>query len=371
MRTLLVSLLCSLLYPLFWPARQRKWREPRNIVILKPCCFGDVILATPLLSALRGAYPVARIDWAVGDWSRRAIEHNPDLSGLLDASGVGEGRMDFARTLRLIRQLRAGRYDTAFVPDRSPLLAALAWLAGIRQRVGLNSRGRGFCHTRPVAVRHPKSEAEVYLDCARAVGIPVQGAAAQFVPGPEGQKRTAVRLKRLGLETRRLAILHPGGGQNPGMTMESKRWPPERFARLARRLVERAALEVIVLGGPADAGLTAAVKGLVDLPVTDWGGAEWDEIGALAERASLYVGNDTGATHLAAAAGCKTVMVMGPSDPRRYAPFAPPSQAVAVWKPWAEPKEGVRLRAAGFDWLRDGAGVEEVWEACRRLLRAS
>ena len=371
MRTLVVSLPGSLLYPLFWLARRRKWREPQAMVIVKPCCFGDVILTTPLLRALRQAYPSARIDWAVGEWSRPAIRHNPDLNGLLDASGVGEGRTDFVRVLALVRQLAAGRYDTAFVPDRSPALAAVAWLAGIRQRVGLNSRGRGFCHTRPVGVRELKSEAEIYLDCARAAGIPVQGAAAQFVPGPEGQKRAAVRLKQLGLEARRLAIVNPGGGQNPGMTMESKRWPPECFARLARRLVQRGALEVIVIGGPADAGLTAAVKGLVDLPVTDWGGAEWDEIGALAERARLYVGNDTGATHLAAAVGCKTVMVMGPSDPRRYAPFAPPGQAEAVWKPWAIPEAGVRWRAAGFDWLRDGAGVEDVWEACRRLMKSS
>jgi len=200
------------------------------------------------------------------------------------------------------------------------------------------------------------------------VGIEVHGADLKVVPGPEGRKRAAIGLNKVGLESRSFAVLHPGGGQNPGMTLDAKRWPLEYFARLARRLIEKSRNAVVVVGGPDDAGLTAAVKGLVDLPVTDWGGVEWDEIGALAERAALYVGNDTGATHMAVAVGCKTVMVMGPSDPRRYAPFAVPSQAVAVWKPWAVPQQGVRGGAKRFDWQRDGIGVEEVWEACKLLL---
>ena len=365
---MVVTVLCSLLYPFFWSARRRKWRAPQKIVILKPCCFGDVVGATALLAALRRAYPQAHIDWAVGDWSRPAVSHHPDLNGLLDASGVGEGRPDWACAFWLVRQLRQSSYDTAFIPDRSPLLAMIPWLAGIRQRVGLNSRGRGFAHTRPVPVREIKLEPEVYLDCARAVGIEVHGADLKVVPGPEGRKRAAIGLNKVGLESRSFAVLHPGGGQNPGMTLDAKRWPLEYFARLARRLIEKSRNAVVVVGGPDDAGLTAAVKGLVDLPVTDWGGVEWDEIGALAERAALYVGNDTGATHMAVAVGCKTVMVMGPSDPRRYAPFAVPSQAVAVWKPWAVPQQGVRGGAKSFDWQRDGVGVEDVWEACKLLL---
>ncbi|MBI4772526.1 MAG: glycosyltransferase family 9 protein, partial [Chloroflexi bacterium] len=364
----MLTLLCTLLYPLFWPARRRKWREPGSIVILKPCCFGDVVMATALLGAVRRAYPHARVDWAVGDWSRPAVQHHPELNGLLDASGVGQGGVDLARAFWLVRQLRQGGYEAAFIPDRSPLLAVLAWLAGIPQRAGLNSRGRGFAHTRPAPVRGVKLEADLYLDCARAAGLEVEGIGLRVRPGPEGRKAAAVGLKKLGLEERPFAAIHPGGGNNPGMQLEIKRWPPEYFARLARRLVERGRLAVVAVGGPQDGALTAAVKGLVDLPVHDWGGVQWDEIGALAERAALYVGNDTGATHMATAVGCKTVMVMGPSDPARYAPFAPPEQACAAWKPWRAPAQGVRGGAAGFDWQRDGVTVDEVWEACRALL---
>ena len=89
------------------------------------------------------------------------------------------------------------------------------------------------------------------------------------------------------------------------------------------------------------------------------------EIAALANESILYLGNDTGLTHLAAAAGAKTVMILGPSDPQRYAPYAP--RALALWKPAAVLRGGVAAGSpADWDWSRDGIGVLEaerqIWE---------
>mgnify|MGYP001611344053 FL=1 len=178
----------------------------------------------------------------------------------------------------------------------------------------------------------------------------------------------------MGLAGRPFALLHPGGGGNPGMTLVVKRWPLPQFAALARRLAAQSGLAVLAIGGPGDTDLTAALAEQAGPGTWDAGGAEWLELAALAERAALYVGNDTGATHVAAAVGCQTVMVLGPSDPRRYAPFAPPGQAVAVWREWARHlmaghhTADLRGGAAGFDWDQHGVGVEEVWQACAQLL---
>jgi ADP-heptose:LPS heptosyltransferase len=94
------------------------------------------------------------------------------------------------------------------------------------------------------------------------------------------------------------------------------------------------------------------------------------EIAALARGARLYIGNDTGLTHLAAAAGAKTVMILGPSDPNRYAPFAPDS--LALWKPAALPGGGVAAGApTDWDWARDGISVDEAEQQIRAWLSGS
>jgi ADP-heptose:LPS heptosyltransferase len=83
------------------------------------------------------------------------------------------------------------------------------------------------------------------------------------------------------------------------------------------------------------------------------------EIALLAKRSRLYVGNDTGPTHLAAAAGAHTVAIFGPSHPQRYAPFAP--NALTLWKPAQVNQAGVVAGTPqNWDWERDGIGVEEA-----------
>ncbi len=145
---------------------------------MKTCCLGDVLLATPLARALAGGAVGGVVDWAVDGHSVAALANNPSVGARLDATGCVRGAWRPARLARLLLAMRAGRYDTAFVPERSPVLAVLPRLAGIPVRVGLDSGGRGRSHTVRVPVRPGRHEAELYLDLARAVGIPV---------GPPGQ----------------------------------------------------------------------------------------------------------------------------------------------------------------------------------------
>src|SRR4051794_14969839 len=101
-------------------------RPPRRVLIIKPCCFGDVLMATPALAAVRRAWPQAQIDWLIGSWAQPAIAHTPRLPGLLpgDPLGTAPARQAIPAAIRLAGRLR-GRYDAALVLDRSPVLAAL------------------------------------------------------------------------------------------------------------------------------------------------------------------------------------------------------------------------------------------------------
>jgi ADP-heptose:LPS heptosyltransferase len=322
------------------------------------------MLATPLLAALSTAFPDARFDWAASDWTRPAVAGNRRLTDLIPA---GKGDLERAGRLEIrhfIQRLRREQYDTCFIPAQSSLLSSIAWRAGIRQRVGLNVRGRGFAHT--IAVRPPPGERQLavrYLALATAVGVRghvVQSAEMEF--DPADADRTAMTrwlIEELDwLGDRPLVILHPGGGVNPRQTNLQRRWPAERFARLAGYLIHHHEAIVVLVGAQSERGLANEVAGMIPSKVVNQAGAlSLGEIGALCELAGLYVGNDTGPTYVAAATSCPTLAIFGPSDPAIFAPYRVNSLVTSLWHPYD----------GDFSWDK-GVMVEEAMRAADVLL---
>lgn len=334
--------------------------HPRRIVLILPCCIGDVVLATATLAALRRGYPDAHITWAVGSWSKAAVEHHDLLDAVLDTGSEALPVRSAAGMARFVRLLRGGKFDLAVSLVRSPLMSLAVMFSGIPHRAGLDSAGRGFGYTvrapiRPDEARH---EADIYLDVARALGLDTAGCYANVPVRDEDRHSVRALLGTHGIQPPYL-VVNPAGGRNPGMTMDIKRWPPEQFALLAKRLSARYGASVVVIGGPQDTELVAHVRQSIGAAnVIGLAGAlSFGQIGALARDALVYVGNDTGVTHYAAAAGAKTVMILGPTDPARYAPFTPNS--IALWKPAALPSGGVASGAPqDWNWSRHGIGID-------------
>lgn len=329
-------------------------------------------MATPLLAALRRAHPEAMIDWAVGTAARPALQDHPALSRIIDTGPSANPANPIGGLIRMARILHAGHYDLAVVPDRSPWLSLTALLAGIPQRAGLNSAGRGFAYTikvpiDPGQVRH---EADIYLDLARVLQIDTAECWANLPPGMEAQATAQTLIEQAHLIDKPLIIVHPGGGVNAGMTMIQKRWPAERFAALADRAADRLHGHIMLIGVESDRPALAIFREAVQHPVIDWTDRlTLPTIGALAARATLYIGNDNGVAHVAAASGGKVLMIFGPSDPRRYSPFVPPNRARVAWREIVLPARGVNAGIPlDFNWDRDGVSVEEAWQAVLPLL---
>jgi len=345
---------------------RRPARAPRRGLILKPCCAGDVVFATATLAALRRAYPQAHIAWAISAWARPILAHNPRVDALLDAGPLGTRRATLADVRALAARARAEDFDTCLVLDRSPLLTLVAWLARIPQRVGLDSGGRGFAHTLPVPAPGARHEAELYLDCARALGIDAQDAWPEFYPAPEDESFAAARVAEWA-GPGPLVLLNPAGGTNPGMRLVEKRWPVDRYAALGARLAAERGARLALLAGPGDEPLLAELQARLHVRASALA-VQWGQAGALARRAALYAGNDTGLTHVASASGTAVLAIFGPSDPRRYAPFAPPGRAVTLWRETAVPAAGVAGGVHGdFTW-EQGVTVDEAVAAAEKLL---
>ena len=299
------------------------------MLVVRPCCIGDVLQSTALVAALRQALPAVRLGYAVGPWSRPVLENNPHLDTIVNTGTVvGGASRALGPYLRLTRALRAGRWDACFILERSPLFALAAWAAGIHDRIGLDSGGRGAALTLPVAVRPRRHEAEAYLDLARAAGLAVDGAKTEFYPS-DGDRAQAESL--LAGEVGPFAALAPAGGVNPGTSLVSKRWPAERFAALARRLRD-AGLRPLLLGGSGDTGIAGTVQEAASGVALDLSGRlTLTECGALLARCTLFVGNDTGLLHLAVAVGTPVVGLFGPTDPAVYGPFG--DRQRVIWHP--------------------------------------
>lgn len=375
---------------------------PRRVLILKPCCLGDVLLATPLAAALRAAWPEARIDWAVDAHSRPALLGNPHVDGLLDASGCIRGDLRPARLIATARRLRRGHYDAVFVPDRSPVLGLLARFSGAGLRMGLGAgwRARAYTRAAPAPWEPPRHEADLYLDLARALGIrPPDPVRPVYRPSEEARQAAAGILAAAAagnataddilaadrLAADRLAAdrptpdppgpagpwvaVHPGGGVNPGMSLLAKRWPAERFAAVAGRLAVERGARILLLGGRGDedaaAAFTAALPPEARARLLDRSGrADLALAAALVEGCALYLGNDSGLAHLAAAVGTPVVVVFGPTRPERYGPL--PGCGLAVAPPVGT-AAGDALGALAGSTAIQAVTVAVVWKAVEAL----
>jgi heptosyltransferase-2/heptosyltransferase-3 len=335
---------------------------PLRIALILPCCIGDVVLATATLRALRRAYPDAHISWLVGSWSKGVLTHHPDVNALIDVGAQALPVKSWGGFWRFVRVLRHGQYDIAVSLVRSPLMSVAVLLSGIPLRAGVDSGGRGFgySHKAHINPQEPRHEAEIYLSVVQAMGINTHDCYAYVPLLDDDISSIKKRLAEKGISAPYI-VINPNGGQNPGMTMDSKRYPPHLLGALADRLAQYYGAQLVIVGGPSDQATVDSLVSHLKSPSQAFvGSLRFGEIGALAHGALFYIGNDTGMTHLASASGGKTVMILGPSDPVRYAPYTPNS--LAVWKPTAVPLGGVAQRQEReWEWERDGIGVDEAF----------
>jgi lipopolysaccharide heptosyltransferase II len=355
------------------PFVRRAWTQPRSIVVIKPCCLGDLIMTTPLLTVLQQNYPQASITYVAGSWSKVIVEHVPAVNRVIDSGTVGiPGRYTWREYLRLAQLLRRASFDLAFVLDRSPMLTLLPWLAGVPRRVGPDSLGRGFSLTDRVVVsaspQQLQHQAEIYLDLARAIGLSVGSPRMSFVPTPEERQKVSPD------HHLRVAVF-PGGGSNPGMQLTAKRWPLERYREIVRRLALDHDIHVLLLGGPDDKILTQKLMEGLDVPdgtVTDLAGkTSFGAMAAYLEACALFIGNDSSPMHLAAAVGTPVLAIFGPTSPQEYGPYPPDDpHHKALWRhPTGQPCFFLgKMQPCANCTCMQAVTIDDVWDAVTSLI---
>ncbi len=277
--------------------------SPLTIAIIKPCCIGDCVMALPAIQSLAAAFPLAHIHAYAGRHSAPIFRASEHVSRVY----LSPDQLNAARMLGMAWNLRTAGHDWIVLLDRSRWLISAARSAAPRKLVKLSpSRS------------NPRHEVDVYLDALEAVGVRTPFNVPRLTPGSDARESAAAAL---GTTEQSFVVLQPGGAENPGASMLDKRWPAKHYFHLARILAERG-LRPVLTGGPTDVNLCVQIANeIVDFnPVMLAGRLDIMTSAAVIEQASLYVGTDTGISHLAAAVGTPTIVIFGPTNPLRYAP---------------------------------------------------
>lgn len=298
-----------------------------------PNWIGDAVMSLPALEALRRRYPGAEIVLVAKPWVSELFSGYPAVDRLIvyDSEGAHRGASGF---WKLVRGLRSEHFDAAILFQNAFHAAWMAWLAGIRSRVGYARDGRGMLLTEAVEVPARAAyghHAYYYLQLLFRAGLiskpePLEPMDKVRLAVEKAEKAWARKhIESLGLHGPRLLVgLSPGASFGP-----AKRWPVEQYADLADRLIGALGADVLIFGSAAEKPLAEAIaREMEHTPTIVAGQTTLRQLMALLAQCRLIVTNDSGPMHLAAAVGVPVVAIFGSTDERATGPLGPHARVV-------------------------------------------
>lgn len=300
-----------------------------RILIVRTDRMGDCILSTPVIRALRVAFPDAYLGMMVRPGNRELVEGHPGLNVVVLYDKEGPER-SWRGTLRFAAKLRIHRFDTALILHSTNRVILLAWLAGIRRRIGYARRLAWLLTDSVPYVKREGSrhELEYNLDLLRNLGVESKERDL-FVPiTPIQEAKVAAFLKAHSTNGEApLIAIHPGA------SCPSKRWPADRFAAVADSLIERCGARVVVVTGPDEIATGETVLASMRHPALHaLGTLSLGELACLFKQSRALISNDSGPVHLACAMKTPVVAIFGRwgggLSPTRWGPTEPRSMVL-------------------------------------------
>jgi heptosyltransferase-2/heptosyltransferase-3 len=293
--------------------------SPQRVLVVDLDNLGDLLLATPAVRALRHRFPAARLDALVTAYAAPAWQGNTHIDEILTCDKGVAAEPLWSRA-RLAWRLRRRRYDLGVVLEAHWGYAGFAELllaaAGIPRRLGrdLGKHRDLLTDAAPVRQQH---WIDAYLAVVALAGAVPDGGGMEAHIRPEDAAAAAAWAKAHGVDRSPPLVLFPGGNQH----LISRRWGASGFAAVGNVLARTLDAAVVVLGGPQDTALAGDVLRRLTVPAVSAAGAlSWGATGALLRGCRVFVTNDSGPLHLAAAVGAPTVAVFGPTDPAVFGP---------------------------------------------------
>jgi heptosyltransferase-2 len=294
--------------------RPLKKSNINNILIRATNWVGDAVMTLPALEAVRENFQSASITVLARPWVAPLFENHPAVNNILIYNKHDGLTKNLSEFFHVINMIRKNKYDLAVLFQNAFEAALLAYLGRVTYRLGFDSDGRGFLLTHGIkrsSEIFAVHQVEYYLSILKAAGLKVESRNPVIYLSKKDLAKAENLLQLKGISKNDFIL-----GISPGAIFgNAKRWPFERFAEISDRASERWGAKVIILGSKKEKEIGTSITGLMrHKPVDFCGTTSLGEVIGIIGRCNMFVTNDSGLMHIAAALGVPTLAIFGSTD---------------------------------------------------------
>lgn len=285
----------------------------KKILIIQYQPFGDVLLNTGYLPALRKKFPTAQIDFLVRKPYHNAILNNPNLNNLIIFEN-GRGFQYFIKRIQLIKKIRSNKYDLIIDQLRSTGSAQISFLSGALYRLGFDHQRWSSLYNLKVKRKEIRYHSAMKFDLLGPLGINEQKHSLYFYIEKESFNYIDNWLTDNNLIDDKLVCI------SPGSPVKTKQWSANSFAQVADRIDEELGFKVILLWGPKEKADAKEVQSLMKKKAILAPPTTFNQVAAILKKCSLLICNDGGINHLSVATKTQTIAIFGKHKTKRWSP---------------------------------------------------
>ena len=344
-----------------------KVKNYKRIVIIRTDKIGDLVLSTPAIKAVRGAYPDSHIAAIVRPYAHEIIKGSPYLDEIITYDKT-KNEKGILSDIKFILSLRKKKFDLALVLHPKNRTHIITFLSGIPERIGYDKKLGILLTKRIPHLKHYglKHEIDYTLDILHYVGIkPEEKKLYVAIDKYADKKIDGIFSENHVSRNDAVIAVHPGA------SCRSKRWRAEHFAKTADSLALAYNAKIVIIAGPKDKGYGDEVAELMKAKSINLSGkTAVADLASVLKRCRLFISNDSGPVHIACAVGTPVISIFGRSDrglsPRRWKPVG--NKDIALHK---DVGCGICLShncRLGFKCL-EAISVDEVLAAAEKILK--
>ncbi len=340
-------------------------RDINKMLIIRTDGIGDLLNATPAIALLRQNYPFAEITVLARPLNAPVLVGNPDVDRMLVFDRKAEHR-HFSQQLQFYHSLRREKFDLVVAMQTATLPHLIAFLSGARYRLGRYQKRFRSTLTHAWRGKYQKGKTHEVDRNLELVRLICQGEGMRqlvFNLLPDEMEHAKALLASWNLADIPLLVgIHPGGSSF------DKRWPEKHYAELADRLVQYDNAKILLLRGPEETELTQNIRDMMQSDAVVCAPQSIRELGAILSHCDLFVCNDSGPMHLAAALNVQTVAIFGPTDHVAWHPMSENATVVRRDMPcWPCSAHKCKI---GWECTKK-LPVEMVWDTTTMTIEAS
>jgi ADP-heptose:LPS heptosyltransferase len=345
------------------------WKSVKRVLLVRLRSIGDTVLSTPSLIALKRFLPHGQVDILLEDWVA------PILDGFDAVDEVLTVRSGIASRIAAAREIRRRKYDVVFNIHGGTTATFFTAVSGAMHRVGYANYQYAFLYNHLLSSpsdfwkREATHSAEQQLALLGFIGVPVDDRPkSRLAITDEANRLLDLKLSGAGSGSidrgEPFAIIHPIAAS------KTKEWDLEKFARTAEFL-ETKGIATIAVGAASEEARLSELVTLSSTPMHTVTSLSLPELTALAARARLFVGNDSGVAHIAAAIKTPIVVIFGSSNRDHWRPWTDSPNEVVFESMPCQPCPGYECKEFGEPRCIQTLGIEKVFTAIDRVLHAS